>query len=116
MPLCSSDGFTALSHNSRAPCKERCTSVTTLKSGKTRTVSRSSSWHNVLWLPFKTPVLFDSELRKRPGAVFFTWLGDEGLGASGGRLEVISVIAAASEFLSSVILLLQSDFPVEIII
>ena len=49
----------------------------------------------------------------------FPLTGDGGLGEvgrSGGGLEITSVIAAASEFLSSMISLPQSDFPVEIII
>ena len=74
-PLRPIDGFTALSHSSCAPCAERRTSVTTLKSGKTRTVSWSFSWHNVLWLPFKTEIRLESEARKRPveeGCVSFT--------------------------------------------
>ena len=107
-----------LSHSSCAPCAERQTSVTTLKSGKTRTVSWSFSWHNVLWLPFKIEVRLESEARKRPveeGCVSFT-PGDRCPGWTGGALEITSVIAAASEFLLSPISLSQSDFPVEIII
>ena len=38
------------------------------------------------------------------------------VGGTGGALEVTSAMAAASECLSSVISLSQSDFPVEIII
>ena len=71
-------------------------------------------------------VRFESEVRKRPvgeDRVSFTFpfpLTGEGspeeLGGTSRALDVTSAIAAAREFLSSIISLSQSDFPVEIII
>jgi hypothetical protein len=102
--------------------------VTTLKSGKIKTVSWSSSSQTVLWLPFRTEVRVESEVWNRPVTGRTPLPTDEGGEAGFGDagvvgdvwrwwlLEVISEIAAASESLSSVISRSQSALPVEITI
>lgn len=65
--------------------------MTTWKSGKTRTDSWSSSWHNVLWLPFNTEVRLESDVWNSPVTAGRTPLPGGGGGAGAGLDGVVGL-------------------------